>query len=70
MVIKAATAAQLKRKWHTVAQPVNNEHKMIDVTDTSDSRVHKGKKGKVRVHSEHYVCLTDNPVLCTHTGGA
>ena len=37
---------------------------MIDVTDTSDSRVHKGKKGKVRVHSEHYVCLTDNPVLC------
>ena len=43
VVIKAATAAQLKRKWHTVAQPVSNEHKMIDVTNTSDSRVHTGK---------------------------
>ena len=29
VVIKAATAAQLKRKRHTVAQPVSNEHKMI-----------------------------------------
>ena len=70
VIVKAATAKQMRKRMHTVAKPVSGEHDRIDVTQASQHRVAARKRGRTVIHSEHYVYRSCNQDMLRAQEGA